>query len=697
MVAGVQARVQVRADRKALMMGRAERFLEEVFVRSRIVPLLPELSRRAPDWSGEVVRLKGTGRITLRYDFVGGATVYAKAYTDGLGALSYAALSSLWDDGFGASSLWRVPEPLGFHEDENFLLMRAVEGVSLADMIFVKSVEEVAEGARKAARWLARLHRAEVPCADDEAQCERIKIFKLGDMLAKASAAYPEQLPLLLDLLQRIREFAPDAETTPALAPTHGQYTPANVFLKGEDASVIDLDRICLSDPSKDVAIFIHRIRSIMFKAAGDTRSAERIADAFLEEYDKNASGNLGNLAYYTALYSLKGFAKTAKDRGPDDPARKPLEDFYLSQFARYMKGCGPSRAPDVKRGNGNGRAARPVRVGGGTKEELGRWAVNITASDFIGSHVLPVVKTGPTVEPASIPCETTVVQNTGTGRLTLRYDFEGGHVVFAKLYTDWLGKHSHRVLQALWAGGFNAGGRFRVSEPLAFLPEHNLVLMRGVPGEPLAVLLGKKEHEAQLLDGMRESARWLAALHRAPVRIGEPEPDWDSLKIFRICVRLTKAAAARPGEKSRLLDLMHALKERVRNVPARRPLAQTHGRYHHEHVFLSPEAASVIDFDRSRPTDPAKDVAEFMRVFRMAAYKLGEPVARIDRATDRFLDEYLARVPETAGAISFYWSAFLWLSYFGYVRKHKDDEERRRKLLDFHLSEMERVSEMAI
>lgn len=680
------------------MKERAGRFLDEAFVRSRVVPLLPELAGRAPNWSGEVVRLKGTGRITLRYDFDGGATVYAKAYTDGLGQTSYGALKALWDGGFGSTSSWRVPEPLGFHDDENFMLMRAVEGVPLADNIFVKSVEEVAEGARTAARWLARLHGAEVACADEEAECERIKVFKLGDMLAKASAAYPGQLPLLLDLLQRIREVAPTSESTPALVPTHGQYTPANVFLKGEGASVIDLDRICLSDPAKDVAIFIHRIRSIMYKAAGEVESAERIADAFLEEYDKCASGNLGNLAYYTALYSLKGFAKIAKDRGPDDPARKPLEEFYLSRFARYMKGCGPSPAPDVvKSGNGNGRAARVARPKGGTKEELGRWAVNITASDFIGSHVLPVLHDGRRAADSSVPCETTVVQNTGTGRLTLRYDFEGGHVVFAKLYTDWLGKHSHRVLQALWAGGFNAGGRFRVSEPLAFLPEHNLVLMRGVPGEPLAVLLGEEDKEAQLLEGMRESARWLAALHRAPVRIGETEPDWDSLKIFRICVRLTKAAAARPLEKSRLLDLMHALKGRVRDVPARRPLAQTHGRYHHEHVFLSPEAASVIDFDRSRPTDPAKDVAEFMRVFRMAAFKMDVPLARINRATDLFLEEYLARAPETEGAISFYWSAFLWLSYFGYVRKHKHDDERRRVLLDFHLSEMERVSELTL
>jgi aminoglycoside phosphotransferase (APT) family kinase protein len=689
------ARAQVRSEQKEHLRRRGEEFTGARFIERRVVPLLPELrlEEGRPSWlMSEVVRAKGTGRLTFRYDFGGGTTVYGKLYTDELGAHSYRALSALWGDGFGGESRYRVPEPLGFFEDENFLLMRGAEGFPVADLLAGSEPGEVIPSVRAAARWLAHLHASRVECAPTEAPCERVKVFKLSDMLAKAAAAYPEQVPQLLDLVQRIRRVAPAADAR--LVPTHGQFTPANVFLRGDEVSVIDLDRICLSDPAKDVAMFIHRLRCILFKDYGATEQAQRVADAFLEEYRYCSGANPPGLPYYTALYSLKGFAKTAKDHGPDDPERRPLEEFYLREFARHLDGPGgggaaaaPAPAPAGQPPTAEAAAAK------GGKEELGRWAVNVTAEDFIGRHVFPALGGGGGVA----RCETTVVQNTGTGRLTLRYDFDGGRTVYAKLFTDELGAHSYRVNRTLWDAGFDEESRFRVPEPLAFLPEHNLFLMRAVEGRPLAAALFGDESGFTLVEGAEEAARWLAAFHRTPVRFGEPEPDWDSLKLFRLCVRLIKAAAARPDQRAELLDLTHALKERVRRMPARRPVAQTHGRYHHDHVFIGGDLVSVIDLDRSRPTDPAKDVAEFLRVLRMTSFKNGLDMARTDEATRAFLDTYLGLVPEAAAGLPFYWSAFLWLSLFGAVKKYKKGDEAGPALFDFHLREMQRAAEMKL
>ncbi|HKZ03571.1 MAG TPA: phosphotransferase [Pyrinomonadaceae bacterium] len=140
------------------------------------------------------------------------------------------------------------------------------------------------------------------------------------------------------------------------------------------------------------------------------------------------------------------------------------------------------------------------------------------------------------------------------------------------------------------------------------------------------------------------------------------------------------------------LLDSMHALKARIKEFPANGPVAQTHGRYHHEHVFINGDQVAIIDLDRSRPTNPAKDVAEFLRVLRMSAYRTHPDMKRADEASDAFLQEYLAQVPEAAASLPFYWSAFLWLSLFGFMKKCAPDDPRRAGLMDYHTREIERA-----
>ena len=95
------------------------------------------------------------------------------------------------------------------------------------------------------------------------------------------------------------------------------------------------------------------------------------------------------------------------------------------------------------------------------------------------------------------------------------------------------------------WWAGLDDRSAFRLPEPLGFVPERNLVLMRGVDGTRLGDLL---QDPSRLVAGCREAANWLGAFHTARPRVGEPEPQWASLKTFRLAVRLIKAAAAHPG-----------------------------------------------------------------------------------------------------------------------------------------------------
>jgi aminoglycoside phosphotransferase (APT) family kinase protein len=669
----MQARAERRKEMRRWFEGRVPALAHPDFVAQHIRPLLGRQAL-ASGYQVEVVRNGGTPRMTLRYVFDDGVTVYGKVYTNGLGVASYSWLRYLWENGFGPESAQRVAEPLGFCAEENLLLMRAARGASLATLLLQKPIEQVLPGVHAAARWVARLHAcapAGLPC---EPACNRVKVFELADRLAKAAAGHPAELSDLLDRLQKIRSLAPAGRV--ALVPTHGQYTPANVFVDGPDVVVIDVDRLSLSDPAKDVAMFLFRSAALRAKGAGRPGEAERLAREFEDVYREHAVVPIENMPYYTALFALNAFAKCAKDYATGDPVRRRAEILFLDRFERCLPGEAASRT-DVAPPRGDHPASTADSVASIVTQQLIPYLPPLRGGDLRGQE-----------------CNATVVQNTGTGRVTIRYELDAATVIFAKRYADDLGAHSYEVHRAFWEGGFGKGSKFRVPEPMAFLPEQNLFLMRESPGAPLSALLGKNSSEWKA--GVREAARWLASFHRSSLRVGDPEPEWDSLKTFRLATRLLKAAAARPSDRTLLLDVMQMLKERLMDLAEGRPVVQTHGRFHHDHVFLSPEAVTVIDLDRSRPTDPAKDVAEFVRVLRLAAFRAGVEQTLTDKITDAFLAQYLALVPDASPGLPHYWLSFLVLSYLGHLRKTASDGASAA-LTAFHEREIRHVSQMRL
>jgi len=142
---------------------------------------------------------------------------------------------------------------------------------------------------------------------------------------------------------------------------------------------------------------------------------------------------------------------------------------------------------------------------------------------------------------------------------------------VFAKLYRDDSGKHAYQVLSALWSDGFGPTSRYRVAQPLAFMPDLNVMLARAAPGRELAAATTDEE----LVAGAREAARWLLQLHRSPVRLGEPRYPWEVY--HKLLHRLAKAAATRPGQVETLLEQADRLEEAARKL--RLQLVQAHGR----------------------------------------------------------------------------------------------------------------------
>jgi|HubBroStandDraft_6_1064221.scaffolds.fasta_scaffold24070_2 hypothetical protein len=327
------------------------------------------------------------------------------------------------------------------------------------------------------------------------------------------------------------------------------------------------------------------------------------------------------------------------------------------------------------------------------SKQELALKATDLTAVEFIESQICPLL--GPEFRGSASDCEAKIIQNTGTGRLTLRYKFDPKNVVFAKLYDDELGAHCYEVNRELWSAGFNPSGRYQVPQPLGFLADHNFLLMRGVSGTPLGAAFDG-DSTVDLVSGSSEAAEWLAALHLCTLSIGTPDLDWDSLKLFRMASRMIKAVAGRPEKLDMVRELMEMLEQRVMSLAANRYSVFTHGRYHHDHVFLSPEATSVIDLDRCRPSDPAKDAAEFIRVLRLTAFKEGFDMERAEQATTTFLTAYLSKVPRAVESLGCYWATFVFHSLLGGLKKSRNKGEKSwEQLEEFYVREIKRALDL--
>jgi hypothetical protein len=325
-----------------------------------------------------------------------------------------------------------------------------------------------------------------------------------------------------------------------------------------------------------------------------------------------------------------------------------------------------------------------------GSRDDLAQQAIALTSSEFVEQRVLPALP-AQGVDPC-LDCSTTVLQNTGTGRLTLRYTF-GPTVVIAKLFSDHLGAQSFDTTVRLWNSGFSRDSHYQVPEPLAFLPDVNLVLMREVPGIPLATAL-EPDRRQELVGYCCKAAHWLAELHRSSPLFGKVETEVQSLKLFRLAGRLVKAASLRREQLDMLRDLLDAISARILRLSSRRALVQTHGRYHHDHVFLSDAVTAVIDLDRCCPSDPAKDVSEFISVLRTASFKRGVDIGCIEKATEAFLREYLSAVPEAeATVVGCYWATAVFHDLLGGIKKCRAKGNRSwEEIQAFYLAEINRA-----
>ena len=278
------------------------------------------------------------------------------------------------------------------------------------------------------------------------------------------------------------------------------------------------------------------------------------------------------------------------------------------------------------------------------------------------------------------------VVQLDATGAATVELTLAGRAPVFAKLFPDDSGQRVYDTLLALRDGGLGEGSRYQAVRPLAFLRAHGLLLTEAAPG--IAVSEGGG---GDLMAGAVEGARWLARLHSLPVRRNDPWSFLVTSETLSLARRLCKVMARRPELVDLAVGMIGDLEDLAdRTIDA--PPVQSHGQYRPIHVFVAPQVTTVIDLDRSRPSDPARDVAEFVHRLRMTTYWEHGSVATAEEATGAFLAVYRADVNGPATELtnlSFHWARYITHSLNRHLKKDDDD---LAATIAFYRSEFDRV-----
>jgi thiamine kinase-like enzyme len=235
--------------------------------------------------------------------------------------------------------------------------------------------------------------------------------------------------------------------------------------------------------------------------------------------------------------------------------------------------------------------------------------------------------------------------------------------LVVAKTYKGGKGKHAYAGMRALWDSPFREHGGVTLAEPLAYLPELNVLVQGPIREEQTlqeliasAVRANTPVALDELYGFVRRTAAGLAGLHRSEVRFGAVRTWEDELAEVRSVV--DDIASAVPAVAAAAEPLLAQLEALAAQHPAD-PIMTIHGTFRPGQALIYQGQIGFIDFDSFCQAEPALDLSLFLRRTKDIALgaldqdgvELDDPtrarlLAQADAICDVFLTEYARHVP---------------------------------------------------
>jgi hypothetical protein len=263
--------------------------------------------------------------------------------------------------------------------------------------------------------------------------------------------------------------------------------------------------------------------------------------------------------------------------------------------------------------------------------------------------------------------CEPKVMRYKPGSRCTilyrLAYSPEYAHrgwpdIVVAKTYQGEKGKIAYDGMRALWDSALARSEAVTIAEPLAFIPEMNVLVQGPIREEQTlkelidsALRAGTPDALAELNDYMRKTALGLVELHRVDTAIGETRI-WED-EFSEVCEDVERLVDAIPALDGAAKPLLARLRALAADDPADPPVP-THGTFRPAQVLLNKGRIGFIDFDGFCQAEPALDLALFLGKIRDIGLSTSEAddededSAPVDQATLLALLEQTQAICET-------------------------------------------------
>jgi aminoglycoside phosphotransferase (APT) family kinase protein len=198
------------------------------------------------------------------------------------------------------------------------------------------------------------------------------------------------------------------------------------------------------------------------------------------------------------------------------------------------------------------------------------------------------------------------------------------------------------RAMRLLWGAGFGQDDSFRIPEPLHHFEDLNLIIQEKARGAKLRTFLGEGSQAS--FNHARMTGSWLAKLHNIPVmppRVCTYNDERASLRMFVAALKSDQPQL--DDELQRYAASAEQCFDRFQDVRA----THVHGDFHPDHIYVSSNTITVIDFERFCIGDPARDLGSFVAHMRTTAHSIGKSVDSANQEILAFLESYFNGVSE--------------------------------------------------
>jgi aminoglycoside phosphotransferase (APT) family kinase protein len=215
--------------------------------------------------------------------------------------------------------------------------------------------------------------------------------------------------------------------------------------------------------------------------------------------------------------------------------------------------------------------------------------------------------------------CTVEIMLQTTTGR----YELIGK--VYAKDRSD-----VYRAMKLISESGFGPEAEFSVAQPLAYLPEINLLLQEKVQG-PSAKQIFLTGNESERVKAAERCARWLAHFHAQAPQTGPVFAFSPELGEYWVDCQAKRLEPETEALREKAMLLFKGLK-RTAPTLASSEMCACHGDYSPRHIILTEAQTATFDWDSCCVADLSWDLAKFIiKIEQLALLSHSSPDAPIE------------------------------------------------------------------